>query len=48
MKLLLLLALFFVNSIEGHLRGDHGHDGDESRTLKKCKDKGTFIKLQPV
>jgi hypothetical protein len=42
--LLLALALFFVISVEGNLRGDHGHDDDESRALKKCK-KGTSVKL---
>jgi hypothetical protein len=48
--LLLALALFFVISVEGKLRGDRGHD-DESRALQECKKggkKGTFAKLQSV
>jgi hypothetical protein len=50
MKLLLLLALFCAMFVEGNLRGDHDQDGDgdESRTLKKCKSGGTFAKLQSV
>jgi hypothetical protein len=48
--LLLALALFFVISVEGKLRGDRGHDDDESRALQECKKgkKGTFAKLQSV
>jgi hypothetical protein len=46
--LLLSLALFFVMSVEGNLRGDHGHHDEESPTLKKCKPGGTFVTLQSV
>jgi hypothetical protein len=53
MKLILPLALFFVPivlffviSVDGNLRGDHGNDDDDmSRTLKACIKKGTFVKI---
>jgi hypothetical protein len=43
MKLLLPLALFFLTSVEGNLRGDLSHD--DQRGLKKCKGGSKFISL---